>query len=264
MSEADDNTEIEKELEAEKPEEPKVEKEEKVTMVPHQALHEQRLMNKQLQQQLKDQQETASRMESTFQKLLSNLNEKPAPKMEDDPLGHIAARNDVLEKEIRQLGEKLDGQAKHASQTQIISQLTAELSASEAEFRATKPDYDAAVKYLKDVTRSDLADQGVSGPEVEQTLNAGKLGLARSALAVGKDPAQALYERALRYGFKSKASGDKLETLAKGQGMAKTVDGGGGGGMTLKDLAQLPDDQIDELCRDEKKFQALIRGQTIR
>src|SRR6267142_2773545 len=233
------------ELEAEKEVKEEV-KEEKQTMVPHQALHEQRLLNKQLQQELAAAREQSGRMEQTFQKLLSNLNEKPAPKYEEDPLGHMAARNETLEKEIKQLGEKIEGQTKQSSQFAFTQQISSDLSASESEFRSVHQDYDQAVKYLKDVTRSDLADQGVSGPEVEQTLNAGKLGLAHAAMKSGKNPAEALYERAKRYGFKTQVTEDKLKTLVKGQQLGKTVDGGGGAaGLTLRDLAQLPEDQID-------------------
>lgn len=266
MTEAEQQDALDLEEKGEIKEEVKQEvKEEKQTMVPHQALHEQRLLNKQLQQELASAREQSGRMEQTFQKLLSNLNEKPTPKYEEDPLGHMAARNETLEKEIKQLGEKIESQTKQSSQTAFMQQISSDLSTSEAEFRASHPDYDSAVKYLKDVTRSDLADQGVSGPEVEQTLNAGKLGLAHTALRAGKNPAEALYERAKRYGFKTQASEDKLQTIAKGQSLGKTVDGTGGtAGLTLRDLAQLPEDQIDLICQDEKKFQALIKGQMVR
>lgn len=251
--------ELDQEIEGEKKEEPK-----KQDMVPHAALHEERMRNKQLQEQLRTSKETAERMESTFQKMLGALNEKPAPKFEEDPLGHIATRNETLEKELTKVSEKLESMTKQSSQVAFMQHVNSEISAAETEFRSQHPDYDAALKYLKDVTRSDLTDQGVDPAQIEQTLQAGKIGLAHTAIQQGKNPAQVIYERAKRYGYQAKSSEDKIQTLAKGQQFSKTVEGGSSAGLTLRDLAQLPDDQIDELCKDEAKFQKLIRGEMIR
>ena len=253
--------EVIEEKEAVKPEEKPAEKQ---TMVPHQALHEQRMMNKQLQEELRASRESQQRMDTTFQKLLGSLNDKPIPKYDEDPLGHFAARNETLEKELKQVNEKIEGFTKQSTQTQFVQQVNEQINSAEAEFRTSQPDYDAALKYLKDVTRSDLADQGMSGTEVEQALQQGKLGLAHAALQQGKNPAQIIYERAKRYGYRGQSSDDKITTLAKGQSMSKTVQGGSAAGLSLRDLAQLPDDQIDEIISDEKKFQALIRGGIVR
>ncbi len=252
--------------EEEKPEEaveqkPEVEKQ---ATVPHAALHEARMQNKQLQEELKATREAQQRMEGTFQKLLGSLNEKPIPKYDEDPLGHMAARNETLEKELKSVSEKLDGMTKQSSQTAFMQQMNDQVGSAEAEFRSAHPDYDQALKYLKDVTRSDLSDQGYDAAAIEQTLQAGKLGLAHAALQQGKNPAQVIYERAKRYGFRGQASEDKIATLAKGQALSKTVEGGQAAGLSLRDLSQLPDDQIDAIVADEKKFQALIRGQMVR
>jgi hypothetical protein len=247
-----------------KTDEVKQEPEKKPDMVPHQALHEQRAINKQLQEELRASKEQSGRMETTFQKLLGSLNEKPVPKYEDDPLGHMAARNETLEKELKQVSEKIEGFTKQTSQNAFVHQITDTLSTSEAEFRAVHPDYDQAVKHLKDVTRHDLADQGMPASEIEQTLSAGKMGLAHAAIQQGKNPAEALYERAKRYGYKAQTPENKIESLVKGQQLSKTVDGGSAAGLTLRDLAQIPEDQIDALISDEKKWNALIRGEMIR
>lgn len=250
----------EEEVPQEEQEEVKPEAEpEKQTVVPHAALHEQRMVNKQLQEELRQSRVAQEKMEQTFQKMLSSLNEKPAPKYEEDPLGHMAARNETLEKEVKNLSTQIEQQGKQSQQAAFMTQINAALSSSEAEFRATHPDYDAAVKYLKDVTRSDLADQGMNGPEVEQALQAGKIGLAHAALQQGKNAAEVLYERAKRYGYKPQE--DKISTIAQGQKLGKTVQGGGGGtGLTLRDLAEIPEDQIDAMVADPKKWETLIRG----
>lgn len=253
--EGNENTEVQPTPQPEPP---------KVDVVPHAALHEQRMVNKQLQEELRQSRQAQERMETTFQKMLSQLNEKPAPKYEEDPLGHMAARNETLEKEVKNLSTKIEGYSKESQQAAFMTQINSHLSASEAEFRATHPDYDAAVKHLKDVTRADLSDQGMSGAEVEHTLNAGKIGLAHAAIQQGKNPAEVLYERAKRYGYKGQVQEDKIQTLAKGQALSKTVTGGGGAAaVTLRELSEIPDDQIEAMIADPKKWDALIRGNVV-
>lgn len=244
------------------PAEPKAEQ---ISTVPIHALTEQRAMNRELKEELKAAKEAQQRMEDTFQKLLSNLNEKPAPKYEDDPLGHVANRSEVLERELKSVREELQTINKQAGQNQFLQQVSEASASAEAEFRLAHPDYDAALKYLKEVTRSDLADQGMTAAEIERTVNAGKVGLAHAALQQGKNPAQVIYERAKRYGFKAAAAaGDEIKRLANAGEMAKTVDGGQGAGLTLAGLSQLPDDQVNEIIKDDKKWNALIRGGMVR
>src|SRR6185436_19466611 len=118
---------IEKEIEQElaPKEEPKEapKEEPKQNFVPHQALHEERLRSKQLQQELSSLREQSTRMETTFQKLLSNLNEKPAPKFEEDPLGHMQSRNETLEKGLKNVSEKLTDMGKQSSQAAFVQQV---------------------------------------------------------------------------------------------------------------------------------------------
>src|SRR5574341_1115512 len=175
--------------------------------VPHQALHEQREITKQLRAQLAEANARTERMEGTFQKLLSGLNEKPVPAFDQDPLGHFQAREAELERQLTGVNEKLEKLGKDEQTQAQIHRLTTATVAAEAEFRAAHPDYDAAVKHLKDISRQDLRDQGYGPAEVEDMLNQGKLAIAHGALSQGKDPAEALYERAKRYGFKGKGNG---------------------------------------------------------
>jgi hypothetical protein len=143
--------------------------------------------------------------------------------------------------------------------------LAAAITDSESEFRATTPDYDQAVRHLKDIRRQDLKDLGYQPHEVRAILDQEILGLADRAIKAGKTPAEAAYSMARRYGYKPQADAGKetIATMAKGMDMSKTVQGGRGGGITLADLANLPDDQADAIFKDEAKFKALISGAMI-
>ncbi len=236
--------------------------------VPLPVLIEQRDINKQLKAELQASRERAERMDQTFQKLLTQLNEKqqqesPAPAFEQDPLGHFQHENQKLSKQISEISSKLEEANKGGAEQQQVRVLAAAIQESEADIRATTPDYDQAVKHLKDVRRQDLKDLGYQPHEIRAILDQEALGLADRAIKAGKTPAEAAYAMAKRYGYKPQQQDETIATIAKGMDMSKTVSGGRGGGISLGDLARLPDDQAEAIFKDEKKFQALIRGEMI-
>jgi len=233
-------------------------------VVPHAALHEQRELNKSLKVELTQTREKMERMEGTFQRFLATANEKPAPKFDEDPLGHFQAENAALKDQLEKINSQLSGFQKNNEQASHIQALAGAIVESEQEFRQTNADYDAAVAHVKQTRREELKDLGYSGAEIKAILDQEILALGDRALKAGKSPAEVAYQMAKRYGFKGeKVEDNKIATLAKGMEMSKTVQGGRGGGISLEDLAKLPDDQVDAIMKDEKKFQALIRGQMI-
>ncbi len=234
--------------------------------VPHEALHEQRETNKRLMAELSAMREKTERMEGTFQKLLSTANEKPAPTFEEDPLGHFQAKNRALEEQLHGVSGKLETYEKELAQQAEMQKLASAIQAAEHEFRAKNQDYDSAVKYLKDVRRADLADIGVPAAQIEAILQNEIISFGQTALAQGKSPAQTAYQMAKRYGFKGAEKGaeKKIATISQGLEASKTVQGGGANPISLQDLSQLPDDQLDAILKDDAKWQALMRGGTIK
>lgn len=232
--------------------------------VPHEALHEQRETNKRIAEELRQTKERSERMEQTFQKLLSSLNEKPPPDPTKDPLGHFEHQNQALSKQLGELTEKLGKVDTERQKNERVQHLVDSISSTEEEFRSQTPDYDAAVKFLKAERREELKEIGIPASQVEKTLNMEIMSLAEIALSQGKSPAAAAYNMAKRRGYKPAAATPKLETIAKGMEASKTIDSGGGSAaLTLKDLAQLPDDQLDAILQDDAKWKALVRGKSV-
>ena len=234
--------------------------------VPHEALHEARESNKRIAAELGEVRARSERMEQTFQKLISSLNEKPAPDPTKDPLGHIQHRNEALESELKGIGTKLDQLQRQTSEQDRYQQIAQGIASDEQAFRSAAPDYDQAVQFLKDSRREDLRDLGVPAHQIDAILGQEVMQFAAAAAQQGKSAAKTAYDMAKRRGFKAGAKAtpqQTIETIAKGQEAAKTVDGSSTQSLRLQDLANLPDAQIDAIIQDPAKWKALVRGQTI-
>jgi len=232
--------------------------------VPHEALHEQREHNKRLQEDLRSLREKAEKQEATFQKFLNAVNEKPPPDPATDPLGHFEYQNKSLTKQLGEVTEKLGKFEKTQTEQGQVQRVIETISSHEQDFRTQNPDYDAAVTFLKSERREEMKEFGVPLGQIDAVLSQEILAFANAALAQGKNPAQAAYNMAKRRGYKPKASAPNLETIAKGMEASKTIDSGGGAaGITLNDLSKLPDDQLNAIINDDKKWKALLAGKSV-
>jgi len=233
--------------------------------VPHEALHEQREITKRQAQELSQYKERTEKMETTFQKLLSSLNEKPAPEFDKDPLGHFQYRNEQLEQRLGDVTGKLEKFENQAQSQAQLNQVFNAITASEQEFRIQTKDYDDAVKFLKDARKDELKELGLTAVETEHALNAEVMALAQGALARGKNPALVAYKMAEKRGYKTTKE-NPIETIAKGMEVSKTVQGKGESKpLKLSDLSQLPEDKQNAFIKGltDKQWKALISGQTI-
>jgi hypothetical protein len=94
--------------------------------------------------------------------------------------------------------------------------LGAALSASESEFRQTKPDYDAAVAHVVNARAQELRLYGLNDVEVQQTLQQEVLDITRAAIQQQRSPAEVAYELAQLRGYRAEAG----QAGQQGQGAA--------------------------------------------
>ena len=238
--------------------------------VPLAALHEARQIQKELREELRRRDESiqaaqskAEKMEQTFQAFLQKQNEVPAPKYEEDPLGALKWQNEQLEKRLTQVNTDFTKTAQTFQQQQAMQSFSQHIIAQEDVFRQTQPDYDAAVEHMKKVRLSDFQDMGFDDVAARQMLDQEIVNFAQAAMRQGKNPAQAAYSIAKRYGYTPAAqtSEKQLEVMQKGQEAAKALPGGNSEApITLEALAQLDDDQIDQLVKDEKAWKKMLGG----
>lgn len=235
--------------------------------VPLAALHEERNQRKALQKELADYREKMAKMEQTFQQVLDKANAQPEPKYEEDPLGYLQHSQEKVGKQVASVAEKITQFEQTTAEQQRMQQLAAHITSAEAEFRSKAQDYDSAIKYLKDVRRQDMLDLGVPSEYVDQLLTKEIIQFSQAAIGNGKNPAESAYNMAKRYGYKPTAptapQQANLQQIAAGMEASKTVQGGQSGGIRLQDLAQMDESSLDALIKDDKKWNALVRGRTI-
>lgn len=236
--------------------------------VPLAALHEERNQRKALQKELADYRQKMERMEQTFQQVLDKANAQPVPKYEEDPLGYLQHTQQEVSKTLKNVDEKVSKFEQQTVEQQNMQQLAMKITSAEAEFRGKAADYDAAVKYLKEVRKQDMLDLGVPAEHVDQLLTREIISFSQAALSNGKNPAESAYNMAKRYGYRPTAAQatqqqSNLQAIAAGMEASKTVQGGSSGGVRLQDLAQMDEASLDAIIKDDKKWTALVRGRTI-
>ena len=153
------------------------------------------------------------------------------PDHEDDPIGAIEwmkariAANDAKEAEAQAAQEA------RQRESQEVQSLTKEFSDHEAEFREETPDYDDAVKYLRENRVKELILFGYPENEAINLFAQEVFATLRDTKQRGLNPAQVAYGLAKQRGYAGKVAGaTMLDTIAKGQSAAKTLSGGGGKG----------------------------------
>lgn len=251
--------------------EEKTEPQEKVKMVPHEALHEERIKRKELAARLEAKEKADAEYRASIEAKLARLTNPPPPKPDVEKEPVRALQHDIGETRelIKPLAERLNtfeqGQRRMAAEADIANRTVA----SEVEFLKKNTDYHDAVAHLQKVADLNLQAMGIDDPVQRANLiKQQSLGLAHQALQAGKSPAEVAYQLAKNYGYQGKkpepaAEEKKLETIAKGQQESKSLGGGGatktGGAITLEQLERMSDEEIDELIANDKEWNKLVR-----
>ena len=242
------------------------------------ALKEARAENKELRKELDALKTTLAQGNDKLQKFMESVSrraeEDKTPKFEDDPAANLKAENDSLKKQISQINDKL---AKQDAATEGQSKMTAHASAVQAAERAfakAEPTYFKASDYVAEVWRDEFREAGFPEEEIPKLVFGKALAVTHQATSAGRDPAQAIWNIAKRYGFKpeapkSEAKGEAKDGESKLQqikdGLEASKDAGGGSGpedLTLASLASMDDDAIDKLVADKDWWSKTIRGRS--
>lgn len=204
---AEPKPELEKDTADEVKEQPKEEK--KVNLG---ALHEERAKRK----QEKELREAAERERDD---LRAQLQRKPQEEQQDeDPI-------EALRKENEQIKQFLGAQASHAIKTNEEQQYWGKIKQDEITFKADKPDFDDAIKFLANSRMEELKDLGWNDAEAQKVLSDEIKWIADKAYVDEVNPAERFYNLAGRRGFKKQsvegksvptAAETKLDNIKKG------------------------------------------------
>lgn len=195
----------------------------------HRALREERENSKAMKQKLA--------MLDEIKEQLRLMKEPPKPiepevKYDEDPLAWQKQKLEQIENAQKLNAEQIHRQEQNSEMVRFQNHV----SALEADFRKSAPDYDKAVEYLLNVRKGELEEFGATPEQIQMELAQNAANLARAALSQGKNPAQVAFNLAKRYGYKTEApkpatqpqaSVERIETVKKGQETAsKTLKGG--------------------------------------
>ncbi len=227
--------------------EPKAEPEPKkpVRLVPHEALHEERVKRQALERRLADferaQQQPQFRQPQQGD---GDIDEN------ENPIGAIAA----LKAKIRQRDE-MDAEVTRVSRENqdIVQRMAPRVEA----YAKEHPEYGEQFQYVRASRAAELELLGYPPQTIGQQIQAEEMALARQALAHDMDPGDVIAKLATARGWRAKEpapepkkdptpdpeASKKIERLQAGQRVAKSSSNGGGSGpeaeMSLARLVEL-------------------------
>lgn len=192
--------------------------------VPQGALHAEREKRKASDQRANSAEAELKKLQEqlgAIAKLREQVNARPTPQAPTEQdggneLDYLKSRLAELEQQTTRVGRTLDNQTLDNQEQAAIH---AALSHSEALFRQSTPDYDAAVHYVLNARASELALYGLSPVEVRTALANEVADIAKAAIQQGKDPAELGYAIAQSRGYRPESAG--AQSGGTGKGAAK-------------------------------------------
>ena len=205
--------------------------------VPQGALHAERERRKGVEAELKAAQEQLAAIAQMRQKI-AERQAAPLPAA-DDPaaLDHLRARVAEQDQAINQFRQDRDNEAINQAE---MMQLRDVMAASENDFRAAQPDYDAAIQHVVEARARELQLYGLSPSQIQHTIATEAADITRTAVAQGRNPAELGYQIALSRGYRpaqpeqaqtAPAANDavaQIAAIARGQAASRSLGEGGG------------------------------------
>lgn len=218
--------------------------------VPHQAMHEERMRRRELEQKLAD-------LEAKWQEAQKPKAEPP--KYVDpieDPEGFRKWAEHAQSQASEQARAMQEAQQRAATEQARIQQATR----LEREFAAKTPDYQDAAAFLLNSRVAELRSMGYDdtaiGAQIRQDTNA----LFDAATHIGMNPAELLYYRATQSGYAkaapapSPAPVEQMQAKARAQQQTRGLGSAGaaqGGGYTAEQLAGMSEAELAKVPAEE-------------
>lgn len=224
------------------------------------ALDEERTRRKEIADQLRKEAENRTSLEAKFNAFMKQVEEERKPKppaYEEDAAGHLKAKTDMSEAELKALRERVESFEKQSAEEKQMQQFRSQVQSATSTFMQDKADYPDAYKHVRTIRKAELMALGVEPNVAEGEVDKWELQLAATAMRLGRNPAEVLYTQAVTLGYKlaetnkpapetnKPAPGEKIEQLARGQEAARTLGTGSGEQpFSLEKLAEMDEEQI--------------------
>jgi hypothetical protein len=181
------------------------------------------------------------------------------PDFDDDPIGHLRAKNDLLERQLQEVNQERQLSAVQRQQMAQFSQLQSGVDQMEQQFASQQPDYHDAVGFLYENVGKMATAMGYPPGQVQQVISQTAMDISVRALQQGKNPAQAAYEAARAMGFTGPqptmddgepAPQRKPPTSLSNVAGRRTT---GGGAPTWDAISKMDDQQFEQFWKQMEK-----------
>lgn len=133
------------------------------------------------------------------------------PDPEIDPLGSMMHQLAAVNKTVQDLQAALVQQQTQQANASQFQQFQSSIRQLRDEFVKTAPDFDDAYKHLRTIREVDLRALGLQETAIKQALFQEEIARAEAAIRSGKNPVEAVYESAKRYGYAAKTNPQALQ-----------------------------------------------------
>ncbi len=229
-------------------------------VVPLAALHEERSKRRELAAQVEAERRTREDMERRFEQRLAALARPPAPQppaLEENPLGHVAHRLDVMQAQQQALIQQSEAERAASQRAAFEAQLANKVQREEQAFVARQPDYQNAVAHLHQLRTRELQVLGMDELAAESRSAAELREFAFVTAAQGRSPAETAYNLAKTRGYNPAPAQDpqqRMQAAQRGTAAASSLGGGAStsGGITAKQLLAMSDEEFAAATAGDK------------
>lgn len=199
------------------------------------------------------------------------------PDPETDPLGNMIAQLNNVNKTVARLQQELNERQQREAIAREVEAFRNNVQALKVEFTKTTPDFEQAYAHVRNVRLADLQDAGLPKADAIAALNQEELRFAATQLEKGKNPAEAMYAVAKRYGYTAAAAPDpakqaaaqqqkaeqQVGRLANGQFAAKQPTRAAppaSGEITYEGLKDAGESDLNKVVADDKAWATIVGG----
>lgn len=230
--------------------------------------------------------ERQTRLDERYQHIEQQLKPKaePTPDPNQDPLGYLNYRDNQRQLTLNQFQDRLAQHEQAQAEQQHLNAITNHVGRSEQEFVKTTADYYDAVNHLREVRMAQYELAGLPPDQQMEALAADTKSWAMALMRSNKNPAEATYELAKKYGYvtggntalrptdngdarapdqtrnadgtfaktpnpKAEVAKQTLKTVQRGQAASKTISGPGeadDGVPSPEELATMDEESFDK------------------
>lgn len=230
-------------------------KAERERMVPHAALHEERMRRKELNEELASYRDRVAKMEERFAQIQQSLQarqQEPEPSFEDDPAAYLRYQQERYGQELQKLQEQNERVAQGQQQQAQFQQFYGQYQSAARDYASKTPDFPQAYQHLMKARMDELQALGFDAAQADRVIKEDEYNIAMKAFQDGVNPAERLYEVAKRRGYRPSqgdSGAETVERIERGQKASRSPSGGRGKAappMTAEALMGMSDEEFEK------------------